>query len=73
MSFLLFREVSNPDKKTRRWTIQSRLDETTTIGWIEFYTSWRKYVWGMIPGSVFDVGCTQEVVDFLKLHKDDRQ
>ena len=73
MSFLIFTEVVNPGKKTLRWTIHSRLDEYTTIGWIEFHTPWRKYVWGMAQGSIFDAGCTQEVVEFLKLHKDDRQ
>jgi hypothetical protein len=73
MSFLIFNEVANLGKKTKRWTIHPRLDTGTIIGWIEFRPTWRKYVWAMAPESIFDAGCTQEVVDFLKLHKDDRQ
>lgn len=73
MSFLVFREIENPGKKTKRWTIHSRQNLGVTIGWIEFHAPWRKYIWGMTPGSIFDVNCTNEVVEFLNQHKDDRQ
>ncbi len=72
MSFLKFTEVANPGKLTKRWTIKSTDDDL--LGWIQFYAPWRKYTWSMADGGVlFDVACTQEVIDFLKLHKDDRQ
>jgi hypothetical protein len=71
MAFLSFQEVPNPGKKTKRWKISN--SGGLTLGWIEFWPSWRKYVWSMIPGSVFDVSCTESVVEFLKLHANDRQ
>jgi len=72
MSFLTFKETENPGKKTKRWTIYSTGGDF--LGWVVFHAPWRKYVWAMANVNViFDVACTQEVVDFLKLHKDDRQ
>jgi len=71
VSYLSFQEVANPRKLTKRWVILSSLE--TNIGWIEFHAPWRKYIWVMAPGIIFDVSCTEEVVAFLKLHKDDRQ
>ena len=73
MSFLVFTEIPNPGKKTKRWTIHSVRNEYDTIGWVEYHAPWRKYVWGMTVGVIFDANCTQEVIEFLKLHKDDRQ
>lgn len=71
MAFVKFVEVPNPGKKTKRWTISTI--EGLAIGWIEFWSPWRKYVWSMVPGSIFDISCTVEVVEFLKQHANDRQ
>ncbi|HXQ38145.1 MAG TPA: hypothetical protein VN843_29340 [Anaerolineales bacterium] len=70
MALLNFQEVPNPGKRTKRWKISSG---GVTIGWIEFWSPWRKYVWSMVAGSIFDVNCTTEVVEFLKLHANDKQ
>lgn len=71
MKYLTFEEVANPDRKTKRWVIKG--SGGLTIGWIEFHAPWRKYVWSMVPGSIFDVNCTTEVVQFLRDHGSDRQ
>jgi uncharacterized membrane protein len=73
MSFLQFYGVENPDRKTKRWIIRSTRNPGSILGWIEFHAPWRKYIWSMAHGVIFDIGCTEEVVEFLKLHKDDRQ
>lgn len=70
MAFLTFIEVANPGKKTKRWTIYNR--DNSLLGWIEFHAPWRKYVWSMSGGVIFDVNCTQEVADFLTIHAGDR-
>jgi hypothetical protein len=71
MSHLMMREVPNPGKKTKRWIITN--DSGAELGSIFFHAPWRNYVWEMLPGSIFDVTCTQEVVTFLAEHKNDRQ
>lgn len=71
MAFLTFREVPNPGHLTKRWSIHSARNGET-LAYIEFRPGWRKYVWGMMPGVIFDIGCTQEVVQFLKDHAEDR-
>ena len=70
MAFLRFSEAANPGKKTKRWAIYSSND--SLLGWIEFYAPWRKYIWSMNGGVIFDVKCTEEVVQFLKDHAEDR-
>ena len=72
MPNLTFEQVPNPGHKTCRWIISSART-AEQLGYIEFRTGWRKYIWGMFNGVIFDVSCTQEVVDFLNAHKDDRQ
>jgi hypothetical protein len=72
MKNLNFTEVANPGNKTKRWLITSaRTGEQ--LAYIEFRSGWRKYVWGMLPGVIFDVDCTIEVTEFLKQHAQDRQ
>lgn len=72
MAFLIFREVPNPGHLTKRWLVDSA-KTGDVLGYIEFRPGWRKYVWGMLNNAVFDVNCTQEIVDFLKAHATDRQ
>lgn len=71
MAFLRFVEYPNPGKKTKRWAIYNTGD--SRLGWIEFFPAWRKYVWSMASGAVFDISCTEEVVKFLNEHGKDRQ
>ena len=71
MAFLRFVEVSNPGKKTKRWKIEGELSGVI-LGYIEFHAPWRKYIWSMLHGTIFDVKCTEEVVQFLKGHAEDR-
>lgn len=72
MSHLRFNREENPGKKTCYWVIQNAA-ATENIGFIEYRPTWRRYVWGTLNNAIFDVDCTQEIVDFLRLHKDDRQ
>lgn len=73
MAFLTFSECANPGKKTKRWVINSASGSGDLLGWIEFFPAWRKYVWSMAGGVVFDISCTEEVVKFLNEHGKDRQ
>ena len=72
MAFLVFVEHPNPGKKTKRWLIVPA-NGGNSIGYIEFHAPWRKYIWGMLNNAIFDVKCTEEVVQFLKQHANDRQ
>jgi hypothetical protein len=72
MTNLIFTEVPNQGKKTKRWLITS-VRNGETLAYIEFRPGWRKYVWGMMQGVIFDEDCTMEVVIFLKQHAGDRQ
>jgi hypothetical protein len=70
-NYLRFEEQPNPGRKTKCWTIVG-ITAGVVLGDVYFHVPWRKYVWRMGPGCIFDVGCTQEIIDFLTMHKDDR-
>jgi hypothetical protein len=77
MAHLRFEPVANPGNKTCRWIIvnvaAAQGSNAGQLGFIEYRPTWRKYVWGTLNNAIFDVNCTQEIVDFLWAHKDDRQ
>lgn len=72
MSNLRFTQIANPGNKTCRWLITATRTGKQ-LGYIKFRPTWRKYIWGPLVNCIFDVDCTQEIADFLKAHKDDRQ
>lgn len=72
MKHLRFDPVPNPGNKTCRWRI-ANADTNELLGYIEYRPTWRKYVWGTMNNAIFDVTCTQEIVDFLNANKDARQ
>ena len=72
MAHLRFDLVPNPGNKTCRWLIVNS-GTGGQLGYIEYRPTWRKYIWGTLNNSIFDVTCTEEIVEFLKAHKEDRQ
>ena len=72
MSHLMFTPQPNPGNKTCRWIIMNA-GTGGHLGYIEYRPTWRRYVWGTLNNAIFDVECTQEIVDFMKAHKDARQ
>lgn len=74
MAFLKFVDVTVWDdpRKTYKWVIFSE-QSGDMLGEIRFHAPWRKYVWSMRQGVIFDIGCTQEIVKFLEDHGKDRR
>jgi hypothetical protein len=73
MVHLRFDLQPNPGNKTCRWIIANALSSEAALGFIEYRPTWRRYVWCALNNAIFDVDCTQEIVDFLRLHAQDRQ
>lgn len=72
MSFLNFMEQPNPGKLTKQWHVYSKTESGHPLGIIYYRPGWRKYVFESGNAS-YDINCLNEIVNFLKEHKDDRQ
>jgi hypothetical protein len=64
MSYLEFRE-NDPiaGRKTKTFSIYNKSGEF--LGSVSFSGAWRKYIFNG-TNSIFDAGCLQDIVDFLK-------
>lgn len=73
MAYLNIVDVTASDdpRKTKKWAIFATSGDL--LGEIRFHAPWRKYVWSMRYGVIFDVGCTEEIVKFLNEHGKDRR
>lgn len=58
--------VKTKDKpKTSEWECRNnRSDEV--LGWVEWYGPWRQYCFCPDGGMVFNVGCMENIIDFVK-------
>lgn len=68
MSYLKFEEVPNFGHKTKKWDVENAQNEAK-LGIVFFLPQWRKYVFQTVaeyPFVVFDAGCLQDIVNFLK-------
>ena len=52
--------------KTRRWAVQPKAPGERPIGLIVWYGSWRKYVLGPNPGTVWEQDCLRDVAAFIE-------
>lgn len=65
MSYLRFEERGlSPSGKTQRWAVINTLSGTT-LGTVQWVTSFRKYGYESRPGIVYDTLCLSELATFL--------
>lgn len=56
---------TDPSRKTKTFiVINTRSD--FTIGTIRWYCPWKRYVFLPKSDTVWDIGCMQEIIDFIK-------
>ncbi len=52
--------------KTRWWDIQSK-SSRNLLGYVKWYSPWRKYVFSPISNTLFDEKCLREIAEHLEL------
>jgi len=71
-TFLTFIKVlRHPGWTTDRWEVWN--DEEFRLGYIEWLSGWRQYVYYQFPNMIMSTGCLQEIVDFIKSRMLDRK
>ena len=72
MSYLDFTDISHKatGRLTKTWMVNSA-SNGSLLGAITYRPTWRKYVF-QTKEADFDVNCLEEIVQFLKDHKEDR-
>jgi hypothetical protein len=62
-----------PKPKTKVWWVVSKYDDTH-LGWIGWFSKWRKYSYFPRPDTVYEEVCLKEIADFCvgqtQLHRD---
>jgi hypothetical protein len=69
MSFLSFQETvdTNQEKKTKTWWV---IGHEHRLGYVKWYSPWRRYVFFPQEGDLFDAGCLVEISNFLRSETD---
>jgi hypothetical protein len=66
MSYLRFEERGLSDSgKTKRWAVLNTLSQSV-LGWVQWYSGFRAYVYQSIPEIVYDHKCMTEIGEFLR-------
>jgi len=64
--WIRFEELEQPvHRKTRRWCVLPR-DGVGPLGYVEWYTPWRKYVFAPVPNTVFEQDCLRDLASFCE-------
>jgi hypothetical protein len=64
MSFLTFREIGNPGRKTKIWQVNGAATGAY-LGTIHWFSHWRCYVFHSAPDATFDSKCLTELAKEL--------
>lgn len=70
MSYLQFKEIPLPDKKTKTYQVINTKGEQ--LGSIQWSGPWRKYVFHTFA-SQYDVGCLTDIINFINQLMDERK
>lgn len=66
MSYIRFIDLWIPEGlKMRRYMVESNTSGTT-LGQVQFYGAWRKFVFFPSEHTVFDTNCLNEIADFCR-------
>ncbi len=65
MSYLSFEDRgTTPSGKTRRWVVLNSVSGVT-LGWIRWFSNFRKYAFSPLSNTVYDACCLKELGEFV--------
>lgn len=66
-TFLAFvEEPPAPRRKTRRWTVTTRVGDGVTLGIIQWLPQWRQYVFQPSYPTAFEQDCLRDIAAFIE-------
>lgn len=73
MSYLKFEDRGTSDSgKTKRWAVLNSMNGVA-LGWVQWYSGFRKYVYEGLPGTKYDAGCLRDIADFTESETNKRK
>jgi len=70
-TYINFRKVGYSDSgKTERWEVNNRGD---VLGWVYWYSPWRKYMYHPKPGTLYEETCLTEIAEFVAEKTDEHR
>jgi hypothetical protein len=70
-AYMVFRSETVTGK-TGRWTIRN-VRSGDILGEIRWYGAWRQYTFMPVSGTVFNVGCMEDITRFIKERMQERK
>lgn len=70
MSYLSFADRGIPNKVTREWNVYS---SGQMLGWVKWYSPWRRYVFYPSQQTLFDAACMLELAEFCQGKTEEHQ
>lgn len=65
-SFIAFAEVATDRPgKTKQWVVKTSDEFGLILGFVRWYTSWRKYCYAPLTETVYEEQCLREIADFV--------
>ena len=65
MKWINIVEVPNPGRKTKKFEIHSKEDDSS-IGIIKWYGPWRKYCFFPLSETVYEQVCLRDIAQFIE-------
>lgn len=59
-------EIDNGNLKTRLWEIRAKRSGHL-LGYVRWYSPWRKYAFLPVPTSVFEEDCLHDIAEHLEM------
>ena len=62
-TFITFHDVGKSDSgKTQRFDVRN---SGAVLGWVYWYSPWRKYIYHASPGTLYEETCLTEIAEFV--------
>lgn len=70
-------EPPNNIRKTKKWVVKSIFDGCPLLGYVGWFSRWRKYAFFPAISTVFEEVCMREISNFIEnetlLHKESKK
>ena len=63
--FIYMTEIPNEGKKTRKFQVVNKRTDFI-LGEIKFYGAWFTYCFYPAPDCLFNIGCMEDIIDFIR-------
>jgi hypothetical protein len=69
---LTFKETGDTGK-TKVWQVSGPAPDSVVLGWIGWWTNWRRYVYHPYEDTIYDADCLTQITGFIAARMKERK